>query len=69
MALLVAPGRSCRTERPTRQRVVGLLLGFVGVLVVLGVWRGVGGGELTGQLMCFGAAVCYGIAIPYTRRS
>jgi drug/metabolite transporter (DMT)-like permease len=55
-------------ERPTRQRVAGLLLGFVGVLVVLGAWRGLGGGEFVGQLSCAGAAVCYGFAIPYTRR-
>jgi drug/metabolite transporter (DMT)-like permease len=54
-------------ERPTRQRIVGLLVGFVGVLVVLGVWEGVGGGDLVGQLMCFGAAACYGFAIPYTK--
>ncbi|HEU5108410.1 MAG TPA: DMT family transporter [Micromonosporaceae bacterium] len=55
-------------ERMTARRVTGLLVGFAGVLTVLGVWRGVGGTELTGQLMCFGAAVCYGIAIPYQRR-
>jgi drug/metabolite transporter (DMT)-like permease len=54
-------------ERPTRQRIAGLLVGFIGVLVVLGVWEGVGGGDLVGQLMCFGAAVCYGFAIPYTK--
>jgi drug/metabolite transporter (DMT)-like permease len=55
-------------ERPTRLRVAGLLLGFVGVLVVLGAWRGLGGGELVGQLYCAGAAVCYGFSIPDTRR-
>lgn len=55
-------------ERPTGRRVAGLLAGFGGVLVVLGPWRSVGGGELTGQLMCLGAAACYGIAFPYTRR-
>jgi len=55
-------------ERPTRNRVAGLVVGFLGVLVVLGVWRGVGGGELIGQLLCAGAAAGYGIAIPYTRR-
>jgi drug/metabolite transporter (DMT)-like permease len=57
-----------RIERMTARRAVGVGLGFLGVLVVLGVWRGVGGAELTGQLMCFGAAACYGIALPYQRR-
>lgn len=57
-----------RTERMTWRRAVGLGLGFVGVLVILGVWRGVGGAELTGQLMCLGAATCYGFAIPYFKR-
>jgi drug/metabolite transporter (DMT)-like permease len=57
-----------RTERMTTRRVVGILLGFAGVLVVLGVWHGIGGVQFTGQLMCLGAATCYGIAIPYQRR-
>jgi drug/metabolite transporter (DMT)-like permease len=57
-----------RQERPTRSRMLGLAVGFVGVLVVLGVWRGVGGAGLAGQLMCGGAAVCYGFGLPYTRR-
>jgi drug/metabolite transporter (DMT)-like permease len=57
-----------RTERMTVRRVIGIGLGFLGVLVVLGVWQQVGGATLTGQLMCLGAAVCYGIAIPYQRR-
>ena len=57
-----------RTERMTVRRTAGIVLGFVGVLTVLGVWRGVGGVQLTGQLLCFGAAVCYGFAIPYQRR-
>jgi len=59
-------------ERPDRARVVGLLVGFVGVLTVLGVWRGQAltgrPGELLGQLLCFGAAVCYGFGFPYLRR-
>jgi drug/metabolite transporter (DMT)-like permease len=55
-------------ERPTPRRLAGLLAGFGGVLVVLGPWRSLGGGELLGQLMCLGAAACYGIAFPYTRR-
>ncbi|HLU32565.1 MAG TPA: DMT family transporter [Natronosporangium sp.] len=57
-----------RTERLSARKVTGILLGFAGVLVVLGVWQGVGGATLTGQLMCFAAASCYGIAIPYQKR-
>ncbi|MFG1713833.1 DMT family transporter [Micromonospora sp. NPDC049203] len=57
-----------RTERLTTRRAVGLGLGFAGVLVVLGVWEGVGGAHFVGQLMCFGAAACYGLAIPYQKR-
>ena len=57
-----------RTERMTWRRAAGITIGFAGVLVVLGVWRGVGGAQLTGQLMCFGAAMCYAVAIPYQKR-
>jgi drug/metabolite transporter (DMT)-like permease len=57
-----------RTERMTWRRAVGLGMGFVGVLVILGFWHGVGGSALTGQLMCLGAATCYGFAIPYFKR-
>ncbi|MFJ6199838.1 DMT family transporter [Micromonospora sp. NPDC092111] len=57
-----------RTERLTTRSAVGLGLGFLGVLVVLGVWEGVGGAHFTGQLMCLGAAACYGVAIPYQKK-
>jgi drug/metabolite transporter (DMT)-like permease len=55
-------------ERPTPRRIAGLVAGFAGVAVVLGPWRGLGGSELAGQLMCLGAAACYGVYFPYTRR-
>jgi drug/metabolite transporter (DMT)-like permease len=55
-------------ERFTAQRIAGLVFGFLGVLTVLGVWHGTGGAALAGQLMCFGAAVCYGFGLPYTRK-
>ena len=57
-----------RTEQMTARKAVGMALGFLGVLVVLGAWQGLGGSQLTGQLMCFGAAACYGVAIPYAKR-
>lgn len=55
-------------EHPTRARAVGLGLGFFGVAMLLGPWRGLGGGQLTGQLACAGAALCYGLGFLYTRR-
>ncbi len=57
-----------RTERMTLKRAAGIGIGFAGVMLVLGVWRDVGGAQLTGQLMCFGAAMCYAVAIPYQKR-
>jgi len=55
-------------EHPSRQRMLGLAVGFAGVLMLLGPWRGLGHGELEGELACAGAALCYGIGFPYTRR-
>ena len=55
-------------EHPTPQRVVGLVVGFLGVLVVVGVWQGVGGATLVGFVACSVAVVGYGIAYPYVRR-
>jgi drug/metabolite transporter (DMT)-like permease len=55
-------------ERPTTTRVAGLTIGFLGVAILLGPWRGLGGGQLIGQLACAVAAVFYGIGFPYSRR-
>jgi drug/metabolite transporter (DMT)-like permease len=55
-------------ERPTRARLVGLVFGFAGVLLVLAPWRSVEGARLGGQLACLGAGACYGVAFVYTRR-
>jgi drug/metabolite transporter (DMT)-like permease len=55
-------------ERPSRGRLAGVAVGFVGVAVLLGPWRGLGGGALIGHLACAGAALCYGLGFPYTRR-
>ncbi len=62
-SLVIVPG-----ERPTRMRIFGILVGFSGVLVVLGPWEGLGRGSLLGALACLGAASCYGLGFPYMRR-
>jgi drug/metabolite transporter (DMT)-like permease len=63
VALFVLPD-----ERLTRARTAGLAVGFGGVLIVLGDWQGVGGAALLGSLACLGAACCYGLGYPYSRR-
>ena len=50
-------------EHISRERLTGLLIGFLGVLIVLGPWRKLGHAELIGHLACAGAAVCYGVRV------
>jgi drug/metabolite transporter (DMT)-like permease len=57
-----------REERPNAERIAGLALGLTGVLVVVGVWNGLGSGELLGVGACLGAVGCYGVGFPYARR-
>lgn len=57
-----------RTEKPTASRMTGLGLGFAGVMVVLGVWQPMAGGQLGGSLACFAAALCYGVGGAYMGR-
>jgi drug/metabolite transporter (DMT)-like permease len=55
-------------ERPTPMRVAGLLVGFAGVVVVIGPWTDSGAGAISGQLACLGAAALYGLGFAYTSR-
>ena len=56
-------------ERATPVRLAGMLLGFAGVVLIVGPWRDDAGGRtLSGQLACVGAAACYGVTFVYTRR-
>jgi drug/metabolite transporter (DMT)-like permease len=65
---LIAAMAMLPDEQPTRRRVAGLLVGFAGVLVVIGAWHGLGGRSLLGSLACLAAAACYGAGTPYARR-
>lgn len=56
-------------EKLTRDRVFGLLLGFLGVLTILSPWHGLGHSSILGQLACLGATVCYGMAFTYLRKT
>lgn len=55
-------------ERPTRSRLAGLLAGFIGVLIVLGPWRDLGGGAGLAPAACLLATASYGIAFVYLRK-
>ena len=55
-------------EKPTRQRIVGLCVGFVGVLVVVGVWQGIGSATFVGMAMCLVANFAWASSFPYSRR-
>ncbi|MEU9607610.1 DMT family transporter [Streptomyces sp. NPDC048057] len=55
-------------EQLTARRLSGLMVGFCGVLIVLGIWEGIGGASLIGSLACIGSTVCMGAGFAYTRR-
>lgn len=57
-----------KEEKPTAERSAGIAVGFLGVLIVLGPWTGLGGGSLIAQLACLGATASYGTAFVYLRR-
>ncbi|WP_371612088.1 DMT family transporter [Streptomyces clavifer] len=56
-------------DRPTRRRVAGLGLGFIGVLTVLGAWQGFSGLDLSGTAMALLASLSYPIGWIYLRRT
>ncbi|GAA2255271.1 DMT family transporter [Streptomyces amakusaensis] len=56
-------------DRPTRRRVAGLGLGFLGVLTVLGAWQGFSGLDVRGTAMALLASLFYAIGWIYVRRT
>lgn len=57
-----------REESPKSTQIIGLLLGFAGVLVVLGAWNGLGDNPWWAVAILLLAVTCYGFSFPYTRR-
>ncbi|WP_329308146.1 DMT family transporter [Streptomyces microflavus] len=56
-------------DRPTRRRVAGLGVGFLGVLTVLGAWQGFSGLDLPGTGMALLASFSYAVGWIYVRRT
>lgn len=57
-----------RDEKPKFYQVLGIGIGFIGVLTVLGAWQGLGDNPLWAILVLLAAVTCYGISFPYSRR-
>ncbi|MDI3388115.1 DMT family transporter [Streptomyces sp. B-S-A8] len=56
-------------DRPTRRRVAGLGLGFLGVLTVLGAWQGFSGLDVRGTALALLASLSYPVGWIYVRRT
>ncbi|MFE6362875.1 DMT family transporter [Streptomyces sp. NPDC057806] len=56
-------------DRPTRMRLAGLGVGFLGVLTVLGAWQGFTGMDARGTGMALLASLCYPVGWIYVRRT
>ncbi|MGW6056199.1 DMT family transporter [Streptomyces sp. NPDC055189] len=56
-------------DRPTRRRVAGLGIGFIGVLTVLGAWQGFNGVDFGGTALALLASLSYPIGWIYVRRT
>lgn len=57
-----------RDEKPKFYQVLGIGIGFIGVLTVLGAWQGLGKNPFWAILVLLTAVTCYGFSFPYSRR-
>lgn len=57
-----------REQRITRDQLLGVLLGFVGIALVTGVFTGLGGNSWRGVAALLVATLCYGLSFPYSKR-
>ena len=69
LATLIVMLIAFREERLKVEQIIGLIIGAIGVMVVLGIWQGVGENQLTGLIALLIAVTCYGISFPYTVRN
>ena len=69
LATLIVMMIAFREERLKVEQIIGIIIGAIGVMVVLGIWQGVGENQLTGVIALLIAVTCYGISFPYTVRN
>ena len=58
-----------REEKLKREQIFGLLIGALGVMTVVGVWKELGDNQLVGVLALLIAVSCYGASYPYSTRN
>lgn len=68
LATLIAILLVNRAEKPKSAQLIGIFIGFTGVLVVLGAWRGVGENPWWAIGILLAAVIGYGFSFPFTRR-
>ena len=69
LATLIVMLIAFKEEKLKSEQVYGLILGGLGVMVVLGIWQGIGDNQLTGVIALLIAVTCYGISFPYSKRN
>ena len=55
-------------QRPTPLRVAGIFLGFIGILIVIGAWNGIGSGTAIGVGAATATVVVFAFSLPYSHR-
>lgn len=58
-----------REEKLKPEQIIGLLVGALGVMTVVGVWKELGGNQLIGVIALLLAVSCYGASYPYSTRN
>jgi drug/metabolite transporter (DMT)-like permease len=58
-----------REEKLKPEQIIGLLIGALGVLTVVGVWKDLGENQLVGVIALLIAISCYGASYPYSTRN
>ena len=58
-----------REEKLKREQIYGLLIGALGVMTVVGVWKELGDNQLVGVVALLIAVSCYGASYPYSTRN
>ena len=69
LATLIVMLIAFREEKLKAEQIYGLILGGLGVMVVLGIWQGIGDNQITGVIALLVAVTCYGISFPYSKRN